>query len=282
MVSFNDLEALVAFSESGTLTSVADKLGVSQSALTRSMQKIERETGIDLFSRTGNSIRLNPAGVMAADYARKILCEKHDMFNDLRSSFMPLTELSVGICSLSTRLSDSLHELFDNSAKYKLTLSYQQESQLFAGLNSQKYQLVVTSEIPDNGRYSCHELCSEELALALPLSHRLSGRDSVSLDELSGDDILIYHEDILYWRRLLKSRITGSKLIELKTGYALKELAKSSSLPCIASPEQLSQFSAANRRILSISDKAAYVCYYLICRSDSASKYGRLFQGCLS
>lgn len=56
------LNELAAFSKYGTLTAVAEKLNVSQPALSRSMKKLEDDLGVSLFERTKNKITLNDDG----------------------------------------------------------------------------------------------------------------------------------------------------------------------------------------------------------------------------
>ncbi len=67
------LKYLAEFEKSGTLSEAAKNLFVSQSALSRSMQKLEQIIGVSLFERKKNSIALNDNGKLAAEYAKNIL-----------------------------------------------------------------------------------------------------------------------------------------------------------------------------------------------------------------
>ena len=70
------LNELAAFPECGTLTAVAEKMNVSQPALSRSMKKLEEDLGVQLFERGKNRIVLNENGKIAAEYAKKSLRRK--------------------------------------------------------------------------------------------------------------------------------------------------------------------------------------------------------------
>ena len=67
------LNELAAFAKYGTLTAVAEKLAVSQPALSRSMKKLENDLGVNLFNRTKNKITLNENGKAAAELAKKVI-----------------------------------------------------------------------------------------------------------------------------------------------------------------------------------------------------------------
>ena len=79
MFELYQLEQLIAFAECGTLSGTAAKLLLSQTALSRSMQRLEREFQVPLFTRHKNKIELNENGVLAVEYARKVMEQTDDM-----------------------------------------------------------------------------------------------------------------------------------------------------------------------------------------------------------
>mgnify|MGYP002466704838 CR=1 FL=1 len=79
MFDLYQLEQLLMIAERGTLSGAAEQQHLSQSALSRSMQRLEREIGVPLFLRRKNRIELNENGRLAVEYAKKILDQTHDM-----------------------------------------------------------------------------------------------------------------------------------------------------------------------------------------------------------
>ena len=51
MVELEQLKQLIAFVKYGTLSKAAEKLYISQPALSRSIQKLEKTLGVELFDR---------------------------------------------------------------------------------------------------------------------------------------------------------------------------------------------------------------------------------------
>ena len=73
-MELQQLENLIQIARSESLSEVAKDGHISQSALSRSLQKLEGEMGVRLFDRTGNSIALNDAGRLALRYA-ELVCD---------------------------------------------------------------------------------------------------------------------------------------------------------------------------------------------------------------
>lgn len=73
MIELEQLKQLIAFATYGTLSKVAEELYISQSALSRSIQKLEKTLGVELFDRKKNKMELNKNGKTVIQYAEKIL-----------------------------------------------------------------------------------------------------------------------------------------------------------------------------------------------------------------
>src|SRR5688500_17274812 len=75
MVMALNLQHLAVFhavAESGGVTSGADRLMVSQPAVSKQLRQLERELRITLFERQGRGVRLTEAGRVLSEYARSI------------------------------------------------------------------------------------------------------------------------------------------------------------------------------------------------------------------
>ncbi|MBC1184042.1 LysR family transcriptional regulator [Brevundimonas huaxiensis] len=68
-LNFNHLRYFWAVAHEGTLTRAAERLHLSQSALSVQIQKLEHQIGHPLFERLGRRLVLTEAGQIALDYA---------------------------------------------------------------------------------------------------------------------------------------------------------------------------------------------------------------------
>jgi DNA-binding transcriptional LysR family regulator len=67
------LRALVELANTGSVRGAAERLVVTESAISSAVRALSVETGIALVDRNGRGVQLTPAGQRYVDYARRIL-----------------------------------------------------------------------------------------------------------------------------------------------------------------------------------------------------------------
>ena len=80
-MNFLQLEYFMKICEQQSVTWAAEKLFISQSALSQQLIRLEKETGVPLFNRLGNKLLLTDAGKQFQEYARNILFDYHNIEN---------------------------------------------------------------------------------------------------------------------------------------------------------------------------------------------------------
>lgn len=70
-LTMRQLEILAAAANAATFSAAANRVGISQPALSESIRRIESELGVALFERTTRSLKLTDAGRRAAAIARE-------------------------------------------------------------------------------------------------------------------------------------------------------------------------------------------------------------------
>ena len=73
MLRFEDLNYLVAVQENGTLTKAAEKLYVTQPAISTALKKLEADLGVPLLKRKGTGVELTDAGKHIASMSQNVL-----------------------------------------------------------------------------------------------------------------------------------------------------------------------------------------------------------------
>mgnify|MGYP002590062986 CR=1 FL=1 len=82
------LEAFKVIAETGSLTRAAERLHVSQPAMSAALKKFEAELGAPLFDREANRIRLNAAGEAALERVNAILRAVEKLREDVRRALL--------------------------------------------------------------------------------------------------------------------------------------------------------------------------------------------------
>lgn len=68
-----ELKTLLAVASEGTFSAAGDKIGLTQSAISAQMQRLEAEVGYDLFDRSGRTARLNDRGHQMVAQAEQLI-----------------------------------------------------------------------------------------------------------------------------------------------------------------------------------------------------------------
>ncbi len=84
-ISIKEIICFVTVAENGSITKAAQKLFIAQPYLSKTIQGLEKKTGILLFERTGKSLRLTPAGKIFHEQMMKALGLITDGFETARS-----------------------------------------------------------------------------------------------------------------------------------------------------------------------------------------------------
>jgi LysR family transcriptional activator of nhaA len=104
MLNFNHLRYFWAVAHEGNLTRAAEKLHVSQSALSIQIQKLEAQLGHALFERRGRQLLLTEAGQIALDHADAIFATGDELLGTLKERGDPVQRvLRVGALSTLSR-----------------------------------------------------------------------------------------------------------------------------------------------------------------------------------
>lgn len=83
-LNFNHLHYFWAVAHEGSLTRAAERLNLSQSAVSVQIQKLERQMGHPLFDRLGKRLVLTEAGQIALDYADTVFKAGDELISTLR------------------------------------------------------------------------------------------------------------------------------------------------------------------------------------------------------
>jgi DNA-binding transcriptional LysR family regulator len=120
------LNHAVAVAHSGTFTAAAKKVGVTQSAITRSIADLEREIGYPIFVRTARGAILTEHGRDFVERAQKVLEDAKELLLKPRGDEDHYAGiLHVGVCpaSIEFLLTDAVEELLRRYPSIKVNIS---------------------------------------------------------------------------------------------------------------------------------------------------------------
>ena len=96
------LTHVVAVAEHGSFTAAAGNVGVTQSAVTKSISDLERELGYTIFHRTARGVMLTEEGRFFVERAARLLAEAKDLLRGVTADHDPYAGvLRIGVCPAS-------------------------------------------------------------------------------------------------------------------------------------------------------------------------------------
>ena len=262
MFEIYQLEQLLAFAEYGTLSGAAERLHVSQPALSRSMQRLETELQVPLFDRQKNKIEFNENGRMAADCARQVMDKCQDMISRLQAFDRSQRTILVGSCAPAPlwEIPPVLSDLYPDRT---ISSEMRENDMLLQGLRDDVYQLIILPYAVEEPGITCVKYGEEHLYFSLPPAHPLSGSKGLYMRDLNGETMLLRNR-LGFWRDVTDQKMPDTRFLE-QEDIAFNELVKSSALPSFTTDVAFHrEGNPVNRINIPILDEEANVTYYCL------------------
>ncbi len=116
---FEQLECLLAVEETGSFVGAAQKLFLTQQAVSMSMKQLEQELGQSLLIRENKKIIFTPFGEEVLDFSRKMLGERDTFLQKAHAKVQDEEVLHINICSNSCVANMTLPEIVYNMEAQK-------------------------------------------------------------------------------------------------------------------------------------------------------------------
>ncbi|NNC76545.1 MAG: LysR family transcriptional regulator [Woeseiaceae bacterium] len=184
-IQLGSLRIFAAVAESETLTSAAQKLGVTQSAVSQAIAQLESLTGTELVVRRARPVRLTPAGNVLRDHANKILAEVREMLRDVSTAAAgDLPRLTVGVIdSFADVAGQRLTEMIAPIAP-QLSLQTGLTMPLSEALLSRNIDVLITSDpLQEHAEFECLPLLRDPFVMIV--SESLCDNDEVTAESLA-------------------------------------------------------------------------------------------------
>ena len=154
-MNYHHLRYFREVAHEGNLTRAADRLNVSQSALSTQIKQLEARLGHDLFERVGRRLLLTEAGRIALDHADRIFGTGHELLATLERTGEVRPPLRVGALStLSRNFQLQFLRPILQAGHTDVILKSGSATVLYDALKSLALDVVLTTEPPHSEVYS--------------------------------------------------------------------------------------------------------------------------------
>lgn len=189
-MEFRRLRYFVAVAEAGNFHRAAEQLHVAQSALSRHIRELERETGIALFERLPRGVRPTDAGRLLLADARRILADvRQTLERTARMARGDLGRLHVAQNDIAARnrtVRDAVRRFRAVNPGIELEMTGMSSALQIETLRDGGIDAGFLVDCPDDPAFDHYPLAPDHFMLALARSHGLAARRQVGIADLAG------------------------------------------------------------------------------------------------
>lgn len=201
------LEYFLCVANEKSYTKAAKKLYISQPALSKSIQTIEKELDVTLFKRDSRELVLTEDGEAVYRYADDIL-----RYWDTRTAEL-MSQLKKSRGTLRFGLPPSVGNIFFSKVIHRYKSQFPQvDLQIFEGTSKEIETMVTEDEIDvgvvvepyENPKMDLKTVYRSEVVLAVSPEHRLAGRETVDFIELKDEPMLLVSDGYMFHDQVIE------------------------------------------------------------------------------
>ena len=167
--NYNHLRYFWAVAQDGNLSRTAQRLNVSQSALSVQIRKLEDRLGHALFERRSRALYLTEAGRITLDHADAIFATGDELIGTLRETGAARQAVRIGsLATLSRNFQISFVRPLLARTDIEVVLRSGSEAELLLALQSLSLDVVLTNQAPASDAltpFITHKLSEQPVSL---------------------------------------------------------------------------------------------------------------------
>jgi DNA-binding transcriptional LysR family regulator len=211
LIVLEKLRLFLVVLEEGSLRRAADRLRISQSAITRQMQSLELDLGGRVLERTSVGVRPTAGGHALAERAKTLLADYDSTMAEVRRMVRGESErLRIGYIASAVQeyFGPALVVLRRAYPRLKLKMLDQTPGEMIIALRQGKIDLALTLHGIDllSRDFYARKLATVRSVVALPVSHRFANERQVTLSQLKGETFVRGSDDVVpgYTQRIIQ------------------------------------------------------------------------------
>ena len=194
-MTFEELYYFVVLVREDNFLNAAETLHISQSSLTKHIQKLEKELNISLFDRNSRKAVITEAGKYFYKESVKLLKQKEKIIYNLEK-YKESEEIKVGVLPVFNQY--NLNSVFKNfKEKYphiKLNFEEWEEESLKDGILNGKFDFIIARDFSDKTIVKEALVARDILIAAVPENHILAEKKSLALRDLKDENLFLMNK----------------------------------------------------------------------------------------
>ncbi|QKV18359.1 LysR family transcriptional regulator [Oricola thermophila] len=232
MLELRELRNFVAVAERLNITTAAREVNLSQPALSRQIQALERKLGVDLLERVGKRLVLTAEGADFAIQASELLERAADLADQVsRNELENGGKLRIGASpqTISWLVSPAMARFREHFPHVDLVVGEGNNDALVEMVEHGAAHLVVAN-LGISNVLAAQKLFDARLHAVLPPGHALQGRSAITIDDIADEPMLVMRNGFLT-RHLFEQTVAAHGIrprvvLESESTHTLAALAR--------------------------------------------------------
>lgn len=228
-MELTQLRAFYEIARCGSFSRGAEKLNLTQPALSRQVESLEKSVGINLFNRHSRGVYLTEAGRRLFEYVEQMLRLSDEAERTLQEiQGLGTGKLSIGACTTvgNYLLPAPLATFLKLHPKIEATLDFGKSDDIVERAVNRHFDLAFIAGIADPPGLCIEPICEDEILFLVYPGHPLSENTDFR-PELLADEMFILRELGSATRKALESilvkvGIKPSRIIKMDDTEAVK------------------------------------------------------------
>jgi DNA-binding transcriptional LysR family regulator len=211
----------VAVAEELHFGRAAERLHIAQPALSRQIRALEQDVNALLFVRDRRHTSLTPAGEQLLREARSLLAAADAAYLRVAAAAAPARVVTVGFMP-GIVVTPAIRELASAHPDLQVRLLRTSWHDQVDVLHDGRADLSIVRLPIDQSGLKVQPLFEEPRVVIVAGSHRLASRESISIEDLAGDDLLQDPDAVPEWRDIA-AQIPRPERREVRPIYSVEE-----------------------------------------------------------
>jgi LysR family transcriptional regulator, transcriptional activator of the cysJI operon len=191
------LKAFCIVVEQRSFSQAAERLGVTQPAVSLQVRALEKRLGLQLLDRSGRRVEPTEAGARLYRGAQRLLSLEEDLVNDLADDavgeLQGTFEIGASTGPGGVVLSGLLCDFAATHADLHVALSVFDTQTVVERVADRTLELGVVGAAPRHRGVDYEPFFRDTVTLACPVGHPFAGR-TITVDELRGETLIVMQD----------------------------------------------------------------------------------------
>jgi len=197
MISLNELQVFLVAAELGNFSEAGRKLSLTQSAVSQTINNLEKHLGVKLFERTGRTVFLSPSGQALEPMARELIAASKRLEETMCSlQGKVVGEMTIGCSTTSGKylLPGLIAQFRGQYPQVRINVIVHSRGTVINKLLNGDLPLGMSSKKVDHHDLEYQDFFTDEIILIVPKEHRWASFRQVFPDDLLDEPMILREE----------------------------------------------------------------------------------------